>query len=104
MAAGLVLFCAVAYPFLPGRIPVHMDVAGRPDGYGPKIVLWGIVGCAIGLYAFLTYPGSWSRWGGGGADTSWKTPSRLLRILKAACLLAITFTVAAIIVIALTGR
>ena len=61
MAAGLVLFCAVAYPFLPGRIPVHMDVAGRPDGYGPKIVLWGIVGCAIGLYAFLTYLGSWSR-------------------------------------------
>jgi hypothetical protein len=31
------------YGTLPGTIPVHFDINGTPDGFGPKTMIWNIV-------------------------------------------------------------
>lgn len=47
-----------AYPELPERVPTHLDFAGRPNGYGPRPMIWLLVGvqifCAI-IFVLVAY-------------------------------------------------
>jgi uncharacterized membrane protein len=36
-----------AYPRLPERVPIHIGPAGNIDGYGPKGMIWMLVGVQI---------------------------------------------------------
>jgi hypothetical protein len=57
---GLALLCyftveAVAGPQkLAGNIPIHFDLAGKPDRWGTPSMLWPMVAIAIALYALIT--------------------------------------------------
>jgi hypothetical protein len=39
---------------LPGRIPIHFDLAGHPNGWGSPATLWIICAAPVGLYLFLS--------------------------------------------------
>jgi uncharacterized membrane protein len=39
---------------IPARIPMHFDVTGRPNGWGPSRSLWGLVFGGLVMYAVLT--------------------------------------------------
>ena len=49
---------------LPAEIPAHFDVAGRPEGYGPKsslVSLLAVSWVAYGLFTVLSYfPKAWN--------------------------------------------
>ena len=36
-----------AYPNLPQRVPIHFDFAGRPNAYGPRPMIWMLVGVQL---------------------------------------------------------
>jgi len=38
LIAGMFILAAIKWPSTPERIPIHFDVAGRPDGYGGRFV------------------------------------------------------------------
>ena len=39
---------------VPARIPMHFDVTGHPNGWGPSRSLWGLVFGGLVMYAVLT--------------------------------------------------
>ncbi len=43
-----------AMPHMPDRVATHFDFFGRPDGWGPKEVLWVLPGSLLLLYVVLT--------------------------------------------------
>ena len=43
------------YPSLPVRFPTHFGIAGRPDGWGAKRMLWLYPVLMFGLYGFNQY-------------------------------------------------
>lgn len=69
---GLGLLCLLAvtvfilsrWQSLPVEIPAHFDVAGRPEGYGPKsslVSLLAVSWVAYGLFTVLSYfPKAWN--------------------------------------------
>ena len=46
-----------AYPRLPASIPVHLDIRGRADTYGPKQTVWLLVALQILCAAIFVYAG-----------------------------------------------
>lgn len=49
----------VALPHLPNRIPIHWNLHGRPNGYGPR---WGLFLLGPGLMAGVTLFASLGQW------------------------------------------
>ena len=47
-------YLASCYGDLPDRIPIHFDLFGNPDGYGPKWILWLLLGLLIPLVVAVT--------------------------------------------------
>ena len=43
-----------AYPNLPDRIPIHWNVAGEIDRYGPALSIFAIPLISLALYAFIS--------------------------------------------------
>jgi len=39
---------------LPASVPTHFDGAGRPNAFGPRASIWGLVGAQLGLYLGLS--------------------------------------------------
>jgi len=61
VSVGLVIysffFIRTAIPALPGRIPMHFDAAGAPNGWGSPQSLWALFGAqAISCLVFLLIP------------------------------------------------
>jgi uncharacterized membrane protein len=40
LIAAAAIATVANYADLPASVPVHWDIAGRPDGYGPRAMLW----------------------------------------------------------------
>jgi|HubBroStandDraft_1064217.scaffolds.fasta_scaffold15252_4 hypothetical protein len=38
---------AMQYASLPERVPIHLSIDGTPDGYGPRPMIWFIVGTQV---------------------------------------------------------
>ena len=52
--AGLLGYSIWVYPQLPDRIPIHFNLRGEPDDYGPKSIFLILPGIALALYGLLT--------------------------------------------------
>lgn len=48
---GLIILPVVYYESLPELIPIHFGLDGRPDGFGPKVMIWLLPG--IGGFSFV---------------------------------------------------
>ncbi|HVJ82815.1 MAG TPA: DUF1648 domain-containing protein [Planctomycetia bacterium] len=62
IAGGLVVFCfvsaAIAFPYLPERIPIHFNMEGKPDGWGGRATIFimpAMVGFMVGLMAGIPW-------------------------------------------------
>jgi uncharacterized membrane protein len=40
LIAAAAIATVACYPALPESVPVHWNIEGRPDGYGPRAMLW----------------------------------------------------------------
>ena len=61
---AVTVFILSRWQSLPAEIPAHFDVAGRPEGYGPKsslVSLLAVSWVAYGLFTVLSYfPKAWN--------------------------------------------
>jgi len=71
--AWMCFSAARAYAALPPRIPIHFDLFGRPDGWGPRGMIFLLPGIAVLLLAL------WSAIGMGGDSLSAQEAGRLAR-------------------------
>ncbi|HZZ65588.1 MAG TPA: DUF1648 domain-containing protein, partial [Candidatus Baltobacteraceae bacterium] len=46
-----------AYPELPARVPIQFDFAGRPSTYGPRPMIWIVVGVQLLCAAIFVLAG-----------------------------------------------
>ena len=56
--AAIVATCSMAafyYPSLPDQVPSHFNLAGEPDAYGSKSLLWILPVIAAIMYTGLAY-------------------------------------------------
>ncbi len=95
-AVALLLFIVplVYYADLPARIPQHYNAAGEVDIYGPKYLLWVVVGTGLILYAGITFLQQRPHWFNypvritpENAKQQYYLATRLLRVLKVMLLL-----------------
>jgi hypothetical protein len=49
------IYLASAYGTLPETIATHFDAGGKPDGHGPRILLWIIPGVHVAFLAALAF-------------------------------------------------
>ena len=50
----LLVLTAMKYKDLPDTIPTHFNAAGRPDGFGPKIMIWLLPVITVVIYTGLS--------------------------------------------------
>jgi uncharacterized membrane protein len=53
LAAADWVLAIVAYPSLPATIPMHFDLGGSPDRFGPKVLFWFLPGVATLVFGLL---------------------------------------------------
>lgn len=49
------IFTIVNFKNLPETIPIHYNIAGTPDGFGPKSTIWFETTLTTALFLFLMY-------------------------------------------------
>ena len=49
------IFTMVNFKNLPETIPIHYNIAGTPDGFGPKSSIWFETTLTTALFLFLMY-------------------------------------------------
>jgi uncharacterized membrane protein len=84
-----VMYLIVNYNSLPDTLPRHYNLAGQPDGFGGKSILFGLPGIAIVIYLIMTiglrfphvfnYPFKITD---ENAESQYKNISKMIRILK----------------------
>lgn len=55
MALFLLVYPAWMYGLLPGRIPLHFNLEGEPDGWGSAGSVFVVPGVAIGTYLLMMF-------------------------------------------------
>jgi uncharacterized membrane protein len=50
-----VLVASVSFPGLPPQIPTHFNLAGEPDGWGPRATIFLLPGLGVVLHVLLTF-------------------------------------------------
>ncbi|GEM_PF-2487142 len=51
--AGLIITTILLYPGMPRQIPTHFDLAGQPDQYGSKLILFIVPAMTLVISSFL---------------------------------------------------
>lgn len=88
----LVATCLFAYLWLPDRMVIHFDRAGRPDGSGSKAMILALPAIGVGLYGLLHYLGNLPvELPGRSAGTSKGSPRafRIVKVVSMLCLLVV---------------
>ena len=61
---GQIIYVAVRYPQIDDKIPTHYDLAGNPDAWSNKSMIFFLLGATIFLYILLTvvifFPKAWN--------------------------------------------
>lgn len=61
---GQIIYVAVRYPQIDGKIPTHYDLAGNPDAWSNKSMIFLLLAATIFLYILLTviifFPKMWN--------------------------------------------
>lgn len=53
---GTATLTATRYRDLPDSIPIHFGITGRADNYGPRLLIWLVVGVQALFFLFGLYP------------------------------------------------
>lgn len=59
LIAAAALGTALAYPHLPARVPIHWDINGHPNGYGPRWTLYVLGSGLMAISAVLGLAMPW---------------------------------------------
>ena len=49
----MIIYPIMYYSQLPDQIPIHFNIKGEADGFGPKSVIWILVVLGVGMFAML---------------------------------------------------
>jgi len=86
------------YNQLPERIPIHFNVAGKPDGFGGKHSLFILPATGLFIYFLLTVLAAFPHVynfpvtiTSANAEVQYRLATRLMRILKAVILIIFSF-------------